>query len=436
MTELNVKITTWDDVKNEVKVVNKPLYQIIEQAKPSAERTLFKVKYRYGDLITENGILNLPDSRGLLLPVTSDLVPPDIKNKISYRSIPLFLVLKNSCEVFVDMDTRTVPLNIFYAGSLLGLFETHDLLTDRPSDPIWTVSAGGRSIFMLPSLADNQGVNRLRRHYDFSVKKTPGHLKDHWEFFKGIVNSPRFDQEWSCEILIFSEAWLDTSDPNLFDFQRYLFGNSWIQSQYAMAKVKFSFTWQIFMGAMYQRHLHLRPYLADTTKHLFLIASKEWTGFCPADNTQRVAPTLGLQKAIVDIYQLKNHLPTIMHPTPLADVDQLFPVYYSLSYPTLLEGEPEHGTINRIMPDLREIKMAMDTFFERVTPQQQIKLGAVKDIAFECFHTEDDVYNEIYKSTDILQLDSRFVGLEKEFKNRTFCASSIFWRGCIRISKK
>jgi hypothetical protein len=413
--KLNIEPLLWEEIKSEVKAVNKTLYEIVEKAKPTTKHLLYKVKYKFGDLITENGVLNLPDSHGVLIPITSNLISPEIKNPISYRSIPLFLVLKNSCEVFIDMDTRTVPLNVFYAGNLLGLFETHDLLTNRPSDPIWTVSAGGRSIFMLPSLADNQGINRLRRFYDFSVKETPSHLRDHWDFFKSIVNSPKFEQEWSCEILIFSEAWLDTSSPNLFDFERYLFGHSWRQSQYAMEKVKFSFVWQIFMGAIYKRHLNLRPYLADTAKHLFLIASKEWTGFCPADDSQRIAPTLGLQKAIVDIYQLKNHLPTIMHPTPLEEVERLFPVYYSLSYPTLLEGEPEHGTLNRIMPDLREIKMAMDTLFERATPQEKIKLSMINDVTFECFHSENDLYNEIRKSTEIAKEDNRFMALEKEF---------------------
>jgi hypothetical protein len=436
MLKLNIKKVSWKTIKSEVKTINSSLYKAIEQAKPSTKHILFKAKYKFGDLITENGVMNLPSSDGTLLPITSELVPPDIKNKISYRSIPLFLILKNSCEVFVDMNTRTIPLNIFNSGRLLGIFEAHDFLTNRISDPIWTVSAGGRSIFMLPGLADNQGFNRLRRYYELSLKKTPRHLKDHWQLFKEIINSPKFDQAWSCEILIFPEIWLNTSDPSLFEFQLYLFGDSWIQSQYAMAKVKFSFTWQIFIASVYKRHLNLRSYLADTAKHLFLIALKEWPGFCPSDNSQSVAPTLGLQKAIIDIYQLKNYLPTIMHPSPLADIERLFPVYYSLSYPTLLEGEPEHGTTNRIMPDLRDIKTAMDTFFDKITPEQQLKLGNIKDICFNYFHTEDDVYNEVYKSSDIIQSDSRFIELQKEFKNRTLCTSSIFWRGCIRISTK
>ncbi len=436
MKEMNVKEIIWQDVREEVKAVNASLYEIIEKANPSAEYKLFKVKYKFGDLITENGLLNLPDIKGSLFPITSSSIPTEIKDKISYRSIPLFLVLKNSCEVFVDMDTRTVPLNVFNPGSLLGLFETHDYLTDRSSDPIWTVSAGGRSIFMLPSLAANQGINRLRRYYDFPIKKIPTHLKDHWEFFKAIVNSPKFEQKWECEILIFSEIWLDTSNPNLFDFERYLFGHSWRQSQYAMEKVKFSFTWQIFMGAIYKRHLHLRPYLTDTVKHLFLIASKEWTGFCPSDDSQRIAPTAGLQDAIANVYQLKNHFPTIMHPTPLADVDSLFPVYYSLSYPTLLEGEPEVGMLNRIMPDLREIKMAIDTLYDRMTPDQKEKLSVLQKLDFTYFHTDDDIYHEVHKSNLIVEEDPRFLLLKKEFKDRSFCNTSLFWRGCVKIAKR
>ncbi len=190
------------------------------------------------------------------------------------------------------------------------------------------------------------------------------------------------------------------------------------------------------MGTLYKRNLYLHPYLSETAKHLFLIASKKMVGFCPANDTQQIAPTEMLQEAIVNIYQLKNYIPTIMQATPMADVNSLFPVYYSLSYPTLLEGEPETGTLNRIMPDIRDIKMAIDTLFDKTPAHQQEKLSFLKEIDFSYFHTEDDMYHEINKSTIISEIDSRFLTLENRFKDRSFCASSSFWRGCVRIDKK
>jgi len=289
---------------------------------------------------------------------------------------------------------------------------------------------------MLPSLADSQGVNRLRRYYDYPSRLRPTHFNDHFEIFKSIANSSKFDQEWECEILIFSEAWLNTSNTKLFNFHHYLFSILWEQSQYALEKVKFSFIWQIFMQAMYKRKLNPRPYLADTIKHLFLIAAKSWPGFCPADDSQRIAPTSGLQHAIMDIYQLKNYLPTIMHPAPLSDVEKLFPFYYSLSYPMIMEGSPDHGVFGRIMPDLRDIKLSIDTLFAHTAPEHEAKLEILSGVKFDYFHSEIDMYNEIHKSSEIGEQDARFTMPGKDYENRTFCASSAFWRGCIRISKK
>lgn len=431
-----MKELTWGDVKDEVKAVNKPLYEIIETIKPESNLVLYKIKYKFGDLIAQEGILNVPDWSGRLAPITSDRISCEIKNKIGYRSIPLFMILKNSSEVFVNMVDRIVPLNVFHPGSLLGLFETSDYLTNRISYPIWSVSAGCRTLFMLPSLADSQGVNRLRRYYDYPNRVRPTHLHDHFDIFKSIANSPKFDQDWECEILIFSESWLNTANPNLFNFHHHLFSVLWEQSQYALEKVKFSFIWQIFTKALYTRKLNPRPYLADTIKHLFLIAAKSWPGFCPADDTQRMAPTDGLQNAIMDIYQLKNYIPTIMHPTPLSDVEKLFPIYYSLSYPMIMEGSPEQGTLNRIMPDLREIKILIDTLFERAASEHEAKLDALSGVKFDYFHNDTDIFNEVCKSSEISEEDPRFIPTGKDFENRVFCASSMFWRGCIRISKK
>jgi hypothetical protein len=431
-----MKELSWGDVKEEVKAINKPLYDIIEAIQPTSNQVLYKVKYKFGDLIAKEGTLNVPDWSGRLAPITSSHISEEIKKKIGYRSIPLFMILKNSSEVFVNMIDRIVPLNVFNPGSLLGLFETSDYLINRPSYSIWSISAGCRTLFMLPSLADSQGVNRLRRYYDYPLRVRPTHLHDHFEIFKSIASSPKFDQGWECEILIFSESWLNTSETKLFNFHHYIFSVLWEQSQYALEKVKFSFIWQIFMQALYKRKLNPRPYLSDTIKHLFLIAAKSWPGFCPADDSQRIAPTAGLQHAIMDIYQLKNYLPTLMHLAPLSDVERLFPIYYSLSYPMIMEGSPEHGTLNRIMPDLREIKIAIDTLFARTTTEHEAKLESLSDVKFDYFHSETDIYNEIRKSSEISEEDSRFILSGKNFENRTFCSSSIFWRGCIRVSKK
>jgi hypothetical protein len=40
MMKLNVEPLLWEDVRNEVKAVNSPLYEIIEKAKPTTKHRL------------------------------------------------------------------------------------------------------------------------------------------------------------------------------------------------------------------------------------------------------------------------------------------------------------------------------------------------------------------------------------------------------------
>ena len=101
-----------------------------------------------------------------------------------------------------------------------------------------------------------------------------------------------------------------------------------------------------------------------------------------------------------------------------------------------MEGSPEHVGLNRIMPDLREIKISIETLFPRVSAERRARLDPISGVKFDYFHTETDIYNEIRKSSEISHEDARFTQVDNEYKDRDFCASSIFWRGCIRISKK
>jgi hypothetical protein len=423
---------TWEDVRLDVKKVNSKLAELIDKINPDKRYKLIKATYAFGDSVIKNGIPCIPVVKGKPpLPITDANVPQNIKNKLAYSNIPLFLTLKNSNEVFVDTGTRIIPLNLFNAGSILGLFESLDYIFKRTaSTPKWSVSAGARTIFTLPKITEKTGSRRLCMQYGLSSGTQMRYLADQWEVFVAIANSPHFNQPWQNEILFFTENWLanHVNDSDWAAFHYYLFQQGWHQAQFAIGKIELSLSWEMFAEAIASRNLKPPPYLADQVKHLMSIAAGKWPGFKPADDTQQIAPTAGLQQAIIDTYFLKTYLPTIMHISLLNSNNE--PIYYSLYHPTLLEGSPNKKIASTIMLDIKYIKTLIDTVKQRgINANHNI----FNNVAFDYFHVDKDDHAEIQCSKTIPEKDQRFLQNQKQYIDRIFCNTSSFWRGCVRL---
>ena len=425
----------WEDVRDQVRSVNPQLAGIIDNINPGKDYPLVKASYRFGDLIVEDGHANLPTQDGTLLPATDVYFQKQLKDQLTYSPIPVFLTLKNANELFVNTSSRAIPLNLFYPGSLLGLFEYLDYMFDRQSTARWNVSAGARSIFTLPKMNEIAGFKRLKIAYGLDSGLQPRYLTDHWRVFCNIVRHQNFDQNWDNEILFFTKSWLTdhSKDPTWFAFRDYLFKHAWNQAQFAISKVGLNLSWEYFSTAISARNLKPIPYLIDHVKHILLTAAGRWPGFIPADTSNQVAPTDGLQKAITETYMLKKYLPTMMHIASLErNVD--IPTYYSLAYPTLLEGSPKSKTsASTIMIDLRDIKQLIDTIKTVFHDSNKIDCTNFSNVDFDYFHVEQDKYSEIKLSNSLHNIDMNLVNIKDMFPDKEFCSTSQFWRGCIRI---
>ncbi len=162
------EVLTWQDIRHAVKQTNPELGAIIDELSPDKNYRLIKCKYKYGDYIVDEGKPVLPTENGLktldelLLESKS---AHDLKG-LTYSQIPLLLLLHNTAEVFTASNGRIIPLNLFFPGSLLGLFETVDYLFNRPSNAKWCVSSGSRSILMLPKITDKNRLKNLRLEFN------------------------------------------------------------------------------------------------------------------------------------------------------------------------------------------------------------------------------------------------------------------------------
>jgi len=303
-----------------------------------------------------------------------------------------------------------------------------------PSKYNWHFTAGSRSIFMLPKVQDRLALNRLATAFHLpSAELANRKLTDQWSIFKAIAQSPDFDQDWHNDIIFFGHKWFDKKNdsPAWQRFRDYFVKQGWLQAQYSIAKINFAFEWGKYVEALTVRRLKPQLHLIDQLRHLFCIASGYYPGFIPADDSQEIAPTAKLKQAFVDVYDLREYFPTIMHASSVKDFQHHQPVYYSLAVPTLLDGSSMKKASSTMLEDLRQIKFMLETI--RHYPPLQDDNTPLKNVTFDYFHTGYDKSGEILLSSEVFEKDPYFIEKEIVPDKQTFCASSLFFRGCLKI---
>ncbi|MBU0744079.1 MAG: hypothetical protein KKE11_01740 [Gammaproteobacteria bacterium] len=434
-----ISIVTWKEVRDEVLKVNPELGQLIDFIDPSDDYKLIKASYLYGDLFVDNGVAQLPINNKLL-PTSDPSINKQLKDELSYNLMPLTLILDKDSEFFIKAGERNVPVNLFHKGDLTGTYETMDYMTGRESRSSWSLCAGSCSIFMLPKITDKTGLKRLTSKYNIPATTQISKLSDHGEVFKTIAQNENFSQPWKNTVLFFGKKWLDKHDSKeWYNFRDYLIKTIWEQANFAIDKTKFNMCWESCSRIISLRRLQPKPYLIDHVKHLLSIVARNFPGFVVIDNSQESAPTNSLQKVFTEEYGLKEYLPTLMHARMLSKhTKNPSYTYYSLSIPTILEGSPLKKTTGTILNDLREIKILMETLKNN---SSKIKLNhqtyrIIQCIEEDYFHYENDIYHQIKSSTNIPIEDPSFTRDEERFPGRSFCATSQFFSGCIRLSRK
>jgi hypothetical protein len=201
---------------------------------------------------------------------------------------------------------------------------------------------------------------------------------------------------------------------------------STIERYFTTTNLDFDLDWQNFIIAISKRNLRPRPYILDTAKHLFAISQGAMPGFQVAESDNISAPITILQDIYANIYELKNYLPTLMLPYgPTKNTNSS--IYYSLSFPSIFEkysGEKLRGT--DIISDMRALKDMFETVM--VTDNR-----GTSPFRYEYFHTEQDIYQQIQPSSNIIKNDASFLTDEKNFPGRLFCPTAPFFSGCIKI---
>jgi hypothetical protein len=302
-------------------------------------------------------------------------------------------------------------------------------MVNKQSFPVWSVSAGARSTFILPKISDFSGLKRLRAHYNITHHLHLSSLSDHWDLFRQIALKPNFTEPWKSEMLFFPREWFtNTKDIAWFQFYQFVWEQTWRQAQYAMSDFNLRSHWQTCVKMIDTRRLKPSPYIMDTIKHLLIIIIGFAPFFTPANALEQDLPLTELQRAFTDIYLLARYVPTIMSPAIFRTQQPSSIGYYSLAFPTLMSGAYPVKLLTSFMPDLKMIKLIMNHLTENSE-----KSSPLHNVLLQYFHASKDKFQDVQLSDEIPTQDPAFKSDQKRFPDRTFCATSPFWRGCIRI---
>ena len=204
-----VEKLTWKQAKKNITPICHKLAKIIDDINPDDKYALYKIRYPYGSLIINNGHLNVVTESGRAVSLNDPSVPKELPSDLSYSPVPLGVGINNGVEVFRELSDRVFSIASWEKGLDIGIWEHMGWTTP------YNVSAGARSIYMIPKISLASGHKRLKRDYRITTP-APKQSFYHWKLFSQIANSPAIDiaNRWHCEIIFFSKKWVEALEKN------------------------------------------------------------------------------------------------------------------------------------------------------------------------------------------------------------------------------
>ena len=435
MEKASIKKILWKDIRKKVELVNGLVASIIDKIDPDFH--LYLVRYPYGSIIVNEGTFNLPNSDGILVPINTSEINSKIRADFSYSSngLPAGMILEHSMHESVTTSNQILPLGVVSPGSIFALWKRLDSSISFHPIKMFTITAGARFIFFLPNISDNTYHKNLKR--DFNIRQpSPRTLVDQWEVFKAIANHPNSKCNWETELLLFPNQWIEKikNDSTWQTLYLLMLEMVWKKSSYERNQMFYNLA---FSRAKANRNLKPNPYLADTAKHLFMIAAETVPGFGVAIN-DNCAPIHCLQDIYVNSYGLKGYIPTILLPTHFSFKNKQV-VYYSLTLPTTLEYSPKSRKISSTLHDLCELQHITNIYIDEIRKEklkiEDTIIGKIaNEIKFNYYHSRPDKHGEIKSTSEMTKEDPYLLHCPNEYGQRKFSDSGTFIRGCVRIS--
>lgn len=433
----------WQDIRKRVAEVEPKFAKIVDELSPDKSFPLYLAYYPYGATKGDTLSTVFPDSHGGYYRLTDTHAPKDVVKHLGYskNSAPLAILLEKNFELFIDLKEQgvTIPRVLYSPGAIFPFARILSRNSERTYAPngLLTMSAGARSVFMLPNIGCATNHANLQR--DFNVQNDAAKsLYDHWSVFKELIHADVAQCDWRACLVYFSQHWLDklANDKAWLSLKLYLHELAWQHYEFLRNHFYYDVAFSIIQK---KRNLKPNPYLADTARHLLITALGAAPGYIPACDEDAL-PRRFLQKIFIESYGLKKYSPTILQPAHFNFEKDKTPIYYSLQHPSTHVFSPKSRKIASTISEMRELERITRIYLQELAKDNSMCSDTIlnkiaKSVEFSYFHNKPDMHKVIKSSKEISKNDARFN--EKHFKHSAiFACDAPFVRGCVSIRVK
>ena len=442
MTKLNTlwEKVSWSRIAEKIKPYAPALYNLLSSYPPGDEDTFYLARYPYGALLLdEKDQFHLPD--GTVITQTTTELQADLG--YNNYGLPLGLLLKNQCELFIEQpDTTVQSLKLYRAGDWLGLDKLFNpALSCFSCSTGFQLTAGARTAFLLPPLKDRLAFRTLGE-YGLAIDAPPKTLQEHGLFFKKIANSARFTDSWFVEMVFFSAPWIKRIQEGLDSI---LIGNSNALSQYFLIHAsQMTFggetitetpLWSRLLGEYQDKTL----YYYDIVMHAIQILQSglgQLPGYTFAEDDQ-AGPFTSLAQHLLSIYESqwekRRYAPLIMQPTYIHWQTTKI-IYSSLNYKQMaVSGMRASFNITHYIDRLEELITRLLVNAKQC--QVDLKGTSLAQLPYLqiAFYQSAMNQTEITEGEALFKHDAMVTQWQK--RNRYLAYNNHFLRRCIKLTQ-
>jgi hypothetical protein len=431
--EKSIEIISWKDARESVLRVNPELAQAIDESQPKASHKLIKVKYPYGAEIIKKGMFFIPSGKGL---TEFSKASSELQKLLDYSwmSVPLGIVTKGAIESFWLSNDSVIPQGILEEGATCAKRTIFSNVKFNFKS-IWNLTAGARTLFLLPSIKDREGYARLAKYFQIP-SIIPRTYFDQWFVFKDLALKNFPEHNWYSEMIFFTRPWVEEIILNKGSpLGSYLHNSFLNNSEFLRNEHVFNFIWHNFLNTVNAKRVIVDSYLYEYSKYLVKAGMGASLAFSP-DFTDRVAPIEFLSRVYVDIYSLKQQ-PIFMKTSKNKWGEEGNSLYLSLQLPIHYQNKPCRGKRSTGVESLKSISDILDIFKQKLNSDKNLIKGSILEsfnncIDYKYYHKDKTSHPEISSSNLILDNNKEFTplgpysALEKPYYN-------VFFKGCINI---
>lgn len=438
MNNIHIDLVHWSDIQANIAKLNPALAGLVDNIPGINNIKFIMAKFPYGTSLLHHKLSFWDLKKNPLFHGKSTVIK-ELSKLLDYpwQITPPGILLENSMELYINMNSHTIPLRVIKPGELLALhtFFEHEAVCNIIENA-YSLMAGSRSLFLLPKISHKLYNQRLGNRYNIQNHLQPKNFFEHFNLFNEVCQSERFKSPWGVRVLLFTKEFVEhlSQVPSLKDelVQHYMHNNVFARNQEL-----YDLVWSIFLQGL-PLGVRNTPFIVQTAKHLIKLVLRIVPGYVPVTD-QLSGPVSELTRIFLNVYNLRYYLPIFMTP---ALYDGVNPIYYSLHKHTYLYPMDKQGNASRTINELKLIQDVMAQFKAFIYQDKSpfpLKGSALyrrlKLVDFEYFHPQagGGINSNI---NQLVEEDPRFMMLINKFNvknNLEFPNRSVFFHGCIKL---